>query len=1205
MACTAVSAHVAYAIDLTEQVPLPFDIDTFTGQLIVTQELDFEAQTNFSFQVSCTDILGFNATALVEVELSSVNEFTPEVTSEDVFPVVLTETTALETVVISSLPGALRVFTVVDEDEGEDGEVMYNLVSSLDDHLSFDPVSGSVTLVREFDFETEEFSSLFHQVDVEIVACDRATPPPICPEINTIVYLSGSDEYNTSFFQDLYTAAIRETAPLGSALLTLQCSDIDVGIGAVESIALLNPPFQVPTLFQLDPFINNGSIYNSTLTLVGQLDYDRLNRSYVFYVTCQDTIHNSTALINITILPENDEEPVFQNPSAIGYRFSVSQTALLGSLVGAVFASDDDVDSGMPVRYFVLNYLPFLTIDQVSGQITVNDSITNVTAQSTLFMNVSASDGEFNTYVKVEIYVTPGNFHSPQFLHPNLTVYVNELTMVGEIITILACSDLDGIPVTNITYSLVTNNSLFLVDTTSGNLSVNSSLILPPLVSTITEYIIVVECTDNGLPELSDQALLTIAVFRDDSTPPSLNNITVYITEWASEGFNITVVEANDPDTMVLSFVIVNETVPGTFTLLQMEQQRSLLILVAPLDYEQVAVHHVTVEVAEVRAVPGETQRVRGEVVIVVLNENDNSPQITASPPPQAISDATAVGTTILSVLCTDDDGDNAELSYSITPDSLFTIDTTNGSVSTVSPLTLPPATFTLSHQLWVQCTDSGIPPLSNQTMLSITLYKSDTQPPIILETISTNISEGAELAEDLISVQAYDIDSPALIYHLVNESVPGTFQINETTGVVFLAEGLDRETVSFYSFSVVVEEVRVAPGPAHSSSALVTVKVLDENDNRPSFAAAPHPVAVGDQIANGTIVATVHCEDEDEDSHGEVEYYILPTENLFAVDKNGHVLVAKSLDLPDFILSTSHTLSLHCRDLGMPPLHSEEAVPLTINITKTDIMPPQFNISSISDSLSHPENSTSGSRIAMLTAFDVDSPAVTLTIVNQTVPSTFSIISVSPLSNPNHVYLVLNGSLDRESTDEHTISLLASSVPTSPTTPAQASLLSVTVQVEDVNDNAPNCTTVNVTITEGFYSSLVLFTPSCSDRDTGINQELRYQLNTSQPSLENGNVHINHSSGEVRLEGGIAAGGYLVCVEVSDQGTPQLNNSLCANVVVTEGSEMGQSVRGYVIEVVVSVVLVVLFIVMVCGLFCCYWCNIRRVQRRKSRFNK
>ena len=110
------------------------------------------------------------------------------------------------------------MFTVVDGDMGVDGVVNYTLVSAPDDHFTLDPVSGTLTLVQEVDFDTEVFSSIFLTMDVEIAACDRHTPLSACPQIDVLLYLIAENDNSPGFVQDLYTVDIIETAPINTLL---------------------------------------------------------------------------------------------------------------------------------------------------------------------------------------------------------------------------------------------------------------------------------------------------------------------------------------------------------------------------------------------------------------------------------------------------------------------------------------------------------------------------------------------------------------------------------------------------------------------------------------------------------------------------------------------------------------------------------------------------------------------------------------------------------------------------------------------------------------------------------------------------------------------------------------------------------------------------------------------------------------------------
>ena len=1412
--------NITYSINPTG---LPFSVNSLTGQLSTTNDLDYDTLDEgfefFSFNASCSDSAN-TTTALVEININPVNEFHPEIVRISQTSFAIDENTPNGTLILSSLPGGQALVVVEDQDRGPDGEVRFILdpMSELDDHFSLDMLTGNLTLIRPVDFETENnlSTSSFHVRSVNIGVCNPQTPFLLCEQISLRFFLVATDDNEPTFLTDAYVAEVNETTAMGSAVLTLECSDIDVQVGIVSSIALADSQSEVADMFSLGNLSASGSTYSSVLILDGKLDYDRLDQMYLFQVTCNDTLHSARANVTIAVLPENDEEPIFEK---LSYQFTASQAAPEGSVVGRVSAVDDDVDSSpFPISYALHHVNHTFLINATTGEIVVNASLQNLPANYVVVFNVSASDEEFVTYVEVAVTITQGNFHHPVFQpnHNMTVIVVDKLAEIGEHVVTLICTDQDTGPEGNITYSLTGTNDTFSIDSVTGVVSVSAILTRCDITATV-EYQATVQCEDHGMPSQADQMILILQVYQNNSILPSILDLdSIAVTETAEVGYEVALLTATDLDTCVLSFSIVNQTQPGTFIIETSNSKTSILRLASPLDYENTTSHLVTVEVLEVKQVPDKPQR---DVVIVavtvnVVDENDNRPQLLSSAevtlniadlqavgtiltvvrcedadsglnaeliytlhtdlaearqilnisssgsltvarllrlpdfvltanytvfisctdrgsPPLSSSDNATVfvhitkadieppvfnstnltisvpenatlntaiytimaydvdspdvayslsgdsapftlspttsqlvlsapldrettptytvtlvateilgdgshgnstmanltihvsdindnapsllsltalgpvpdtarpGTPVATVQCTDSDtGTNAELQYAISPEEFFTIDAHSGEVSINSSVTLPLGTFIQQHLLEVECSDSGTPSLATNTTLTVEVFRNDNQPPHITSFVAVDVSEAAQVGTEVVTFQALDNDTPSLLYRLDNETAPGVFSINETSGILSLTETLDRETVPKYVFLVVVEEVRVAPGPPQNSTAVINVTVLDTNDNRPYFEPANNTVSVDDRADSATVLMTVECRDEDEGTNAEVMYEILPQHTLFAVDKNGSILVAMPLHLPNFTLSAAHTIFLQCTDAGSPALTSETGVNVTINITRADREPPYVNISRMPVSL--PESSSNGTAAATLAVFDVDSPAVSLTITSQTIPETFSIFPSSPYNHPHYPQLTLNGTLDREDTDTHHIELLATAVPA--TSPSQNSSFRITVNVQDVNDNAPVCREGSrVVINAGFYSHTILQTLSCSDLDKGLNQQLTYELdNSSLPQLSDGQLTVDSTSGELALEGRIAEGTYLITVVVSDQGNPPLHTNETVEVVA-RGGDGGERLPLIIIIILAVVVfLVVVGVACGCGLCCCcYWCRVHRYKRK------
>lgn len=84
--------------------------------------------------------------------------------------------------------------------------------------------------------------------------------------------------------------------------------------------------------------------------------------------------------------------------------------------------------------------------------------------------------------------------------------------------------------------------------------------------------------------------------------------------------------------------------------------------------------------------------------------------------------------------------------------------------------------------------------------------------------------------------------------YSLDGADIP--FSINATSGELFTIRALDRETVAFYRFLVVVTDRHSTQ--MLSSSATVSVTLEDVNDNSPSFLYGPYVANVPSGIPKG-----------------------------------------------------------------------------------------------------------------------------------------------------------------------------------------------------------------------------------------------------------------------------------------------------------------------------------------------------------------
>ncbi|KAF2354242.1 Cadherin [Trinorchestia longiramus] len=112
-----------------------------------------------------------------------------------------------------------------------------------------------------------------------------------------------------------------------------------------------------------------------------------------------------------------------------------------------------------------------------------------------------------------------------------------------------------------------------------------------------------------------------------------------------------------------------------------------------------------------------------------------------------------------------------------------------------------------------------------------------------------------------------------------------------------------------------------------HSSSARVTVRLLDVNDNRPVFGRHPDSVSVAEDAPPGYVVFSVPATDEDPGANGLLRYSIHPSgdpHGYFTVDGTGSVRVGRSLDREAVHL---YLLRIEAKDNGHPSLSARTTV--------------------------------------------------------------------------------------------------------------------------------------------------------------------------------------------------------------------------------------------------------------------------------------
>ncbi|NXW18913.1 PCD23 protein, partial [Circaetus pectoralis] len=286
---------------------------------------------------------------------------------------------------------------------------------------------------------------------------------------------------------------------------------------------------------------------------------------------------------------------------------------------------------------------------------------------------------------------------------------------------------------------------------------------------------------------------------------------------------------------------------------------------------------------------------------IVILDINDNSPNFTSLPLSYVMEDV-EVGFLVHHIIAKDpDEGRNGQVTYRIlsgNENKAFVLDKITGLLTTAQLLDRE---IQERYSLTVMALDDGSPALSATQVLTIIVLDVNDETPIFLKQLyKTAVHENQHPGEFVIKVEAVDRDA-GLNSLLQYEILPGTgyekFKMNSDSGELVTTASLDRETQEV--FNIKGNSCRDLGSPSRSSTAQLTLTVLDENDHNPLFAKSQYQISVREDLEEGSAILDLFASDEDDGLNGEVRYSLVDnTFGAFAIDSvTGSIVTTKALD--------------------------------------------------------------------------------------------------------------------------------------------------------------------------------------------------------------------------------------------------------------------------------------------------------------------
>uniref|UniRef100_A0AAY4AYK1 FAT atypical cadherin 1 n=1 Tax=Denticeps clupeoides TaxID=299321 RepID=A0AAY4AYK1_9TELE len=780
------NGQVTYSLDEDQEradILELFAIESSTGWLTTVEELDWEKNERYSVSVVATDRgqeVQMMAKTRVDITVVDTNDNPPRFT-QDIYRSEVREDDPVSTVI--------TVLSATDPDSEETNRNISCYITGGDPLTRFgvEYIQNEWMVILRKPLDREERNNYL----LNITATDGTHV------VNTAVEIKVLDANDNSPVCEkaLYVAAVPEDAPAGRVILRVSATDADSHANAEVSYWLSGDGAEH---FSLEPV---------TGALKTLLPLDREERSK-FELTAHAQDGGGRACqagVVVTVDDINDNPPLFAPP--YGSRFTVAENTEPGTYVAQIQATDPDSGMNGKVLYSLENSAGGLfSIHQQSGIMSLMKPL-HKRAQDSYTLTVRATDQGSpqprSTLGFLVVDVESAADSPPAFERRGYVVTVPEdITVGSRILSVSAVSTVvEKRP--EISYCITGGNERgsFSIRSHTGDIFVIVGLDY----ETSHEHYLTVKATVAGKRALSDVATVRVNVtdVNDNSPVFSQRVYSAGVGEHATAGMVVLTVTARDadgPSNSRVHFSIISGNQGGSFII---DATSGELRVGRQLDREKISVHTLKVLASDGGNPPRSSS---AKIHIDVLDVNDNPPVFCQTNYSLVIQENLPIGSSVLQLSASDSDGplNGPPFSFALQQGSnsdSFSIKT-NGTLVTTQHLS---HRVQEHHVLRIQVADSGRPPLSSSTVISIMVVAQSAHPPTVLPLEVLVSTPGEQYTGRVLGrVHASDQDiHDTLTYSLLPPS-QSHFSISSSDGRLLARQSL---AVGHYPLNVSVSD--------------------------------------------------------------------------------------------------------------------------------------------------------------------------------------------------------------------------------------------------------------------------------------------------------------------------------------------------------------------------------------------------------------
>ncbi|XP_053422782.1 protocadherin gamma-B6 isoform X15 [Nycticebus coucang] len=651
--------------------------------------------------------------------------------------------------------------------------------------------------------------------------------------------------------------------------------------------------------------------------------------------------------------------PLFYPALCEPIRYSIPEELPQGSVVGHLAK-----DLGLSVRDVLARKLRVsaeklhFSVDSESGDLLVKDRIDRERickerrrCELQLEAVVENPLNIFHIFVVIEDV----NDHAPRFDKKEIHLEIIESVSAGTRISLDPATDPD-INTNSITDYQISPNSYFsLMVRVNSDGEKYPELSLEKLLDREEQrsHRLILTALDGGHPPRSATAHIEIFVRDTNDNPPvfSKDEYRISLSENLPPGSPVLQVTATDPDEGVNAEInyYFRSTAQSTRHMFSLDEKSGMIRNNQSLDFEDVERYTM-----EVEAKDGGGLSTQCKVIIEILDENDNSPEITITSLSDQILEDSPQGMVVALFKTQDRDfGENGEVTCNIERNVPFKIYSSSNNYYKLVTDGVLDREQNPAYNITITAIDRGKPPLSSS--ISITLYITDVNDnaPIFLQaSYLIHMAENNPPGVSIAQVSASDPDlgpNGHVSYSIVASDLEPTMlssyvSVSPQSGVVFAQRSFDHEQLRAFQLMLLARD---QGSPALSANVTLRVLVDDCNDNAPRVlypALEPDGSALFDMVPRaaepGYLVTKVVAVDADSGYNAWLSYHVLQASEsgLFSLGlRTGEVRTARALGDRD---AARQRLLVAVRDGGKPPLSATATLHLVFADSLQEVLP-------------------------------------------------------------------------------------------------------------------------------------------------------------------------------------------------------------------------------------------------------------------------